>query len=96
VLIVAGLSLAMVTPFVLSAFGETGAFYQIRDDSLVLLPHMHHFPPFATLMAFLFGTIGAVAAAVLHGRAYSTEIDRAERRLTFNAWQLHQLLGPQR
>ena len=96
VMIVVGLIAAMLAPFVLSAVGVMSPFYEIRDDTLVVLPHMHHFPAVATIVAVFLGTIGAVAAAVLHARVYSDEMERAERRLTFNAWQLQQLLAPQR
>jgi serine/threonine-protein kinase len=90
----AALVLTVCAPFVLPALGLTSAGYALRDDTLVILPKLHHLPPGATVAALIVGTAGVVGAAVMFGRMYATVIRRAEERLTFHAWQLQQLLPP--
>jgi eukaryotic-like serine/threonine-protein kinase len=84
----------LCTPFVLDWLGIRAGDYAIEHDTLVLLPQMHHFPAPASWAALVLGTMGAVTAALLFGRIFSNEIQRVERNLTFNAWQLQQLVPP--
>jgi len=92
----AGLAIPLCAPFVLPALGLMSDTYTIQNDSLVISSHLHHFPQAATTVALTLGTAGAIGGALLFGRLYSSEIRRAEERLTFHAWQLQQLLTPQR
>jgi hypothetical protein len=82
---------AICAPFFLPAIGFMPAMYTVHDDTLVMTSHLHHFPPVATQVALIMGTVGAAAGAVVFGRLYANEIRRAEERLTFQAWQLQQL-----
>ncbi|HEY5926079.1 MAG TPA: protein kinase [Kofleriaceae bacterium] len=94
VLLVAGASL--VAPLILVELGVMSPTYSVRDDMLVLLPKMHHFPPTLTVAVIILGTFGALAAAVIYGRLYINELRRAEHKLSFQAWQLQQLVPPER
>jgi eukaryotic-like serine/threonine-protein kinase len=62
--------------------------------NIVITPIMHAFPPTPTTVSLVLGMFGTVAIAVLYGRLYSNEIQRADRQLVFHAWQLRQLLPP--
>ena len=92
VLLVAGFWL--VLPFVLVELGLMAPTYELRDGALVLLPRMNELPPGKTYVAIILATFGALAAAVIYGKMYVNEMWRAEHRLSFQAWQLQQLVSP--
>ena len=79
---------ALFAPFVL----QWGKSYVFHDGVLTLLPTMHAYPPVATTVYIVGSTAGAMAVALLYGRMYVNEVRRAERALTFHAWQLQQLV----
>jgi tRNA A-37 threonylcarbamoyl transferase component Bud32 len=85
-------TLTVALPFVLSGLGVVPSMYELRDNTIIVHPVMHGFPPVATMLLVAIGTIGGTFSAVLYGRHYNQQILRAERRLTFHAWQLQQLL----
>jgi eukaryotic-like serine/threonine-protein kinase len=86
----------VVAPFVLVELSVIAPNVVLRDGAIMLLPRMHAFPPGPTLTAALLGTIGAVGVAIFYGRLYINELRRAEHRLSFQAWQLQQLIPPER
>ncbi|HEY5926081.1 MAG TPA: protein kinase [Kofleriaceae bacterium] len=86
----------LIAPFVLVELGMISANYVARDGGLLLLPKMHELPPAATLASLVMGTFGAVGVALIYGRLYMNELRRAEHRLSFQAWQLQQLVPPER
>jgi len=94
ILVVAGLWL--IAPFVFTELGLTGAGYALRDGALVVLPKMNNFPPGRTFIVMVLGTFGGLAAAVIYGRVYINELRRAEHKLSFQAWQLQQLVPPEK
>jgi serine/threonine-protein kinase len=83
-------------PFVLAGLGVIESNLEFRDGAVVLVPMMHDFPPGPTLAALLIGTFGAIGVAVIYGRLYVKELQRAEHRVSFQAWQLQQLVPPER
>jgi serine/threonine-protein kinase len=95
VILFIGLTIPLCVPFVLPALSSTSSTYSILDDALIIHSHLNHFPISATIVTLIIGTAGALGAALIWGRVYSSEIRRAEERLTFHAWQLEQLLTPQ-
>src|SRR5262249_44555696 len=96
VLLILGLALTISAPFLLPLLGLMSPTYVIHDDVVVIHPQLHHFPPIATLVTLVLTTIGVVAFAVLFGRVYAQEIRRVEERLTFQAWQVRQLVPSRR
>jgi serine/threonine-protein kinase len=94
--ILIGAGLWLVAPFLFTALGITSPSYALRDGALVLLPKMHYFPPGKTFVVMVVSTFGAIAAAVIYGRNMVDELRRAEHRLSFQAWQLQQLIPPER
>ena len=94
ILLVAGLWL--VAPFVFVELGWASPSYQLHDGNLILLPKMNEFPAGKTFVALVLGTFGALAAAVIYGKLYINELRRAEHKLSFQAWQLQQLVPPDR
>jgi hypothetical protein len=78
----------LVVPLVITPF------YAFEGDKLVILPHMHAFPAQATIIYVVTCTFGVIAAASIYGRLFVNEIRKAEAQLTFQAWQLQQLLPP--
>jgi eukaryotic-like serine/threonine-protein kinase len=84
----------VVAPAVLAYLGVLAPFFEVRDHALVILPVMHDFSPTATTAYMLFGTWGVIAAASIYGRLFVNEIRDAETKLTFQAWQLQQLVPP--
>ncbi len=86
----------LVAPFVLVGLGAMSPTYEIRDDVLMILPNMHSFPPVPTLVTILFTTLGSVGFGLIYGRLYINELRRVEHRLSFQAWQLQQLVPPER
>jgi eukaryotic-like serine/threonine-protein kinase len=67
---------------------------RVTADGIVIAPHMHALPAPGATLALAVGMFGTVAVAVLYGRIFSKEIQRADRQLVFHAWQLRQLLPP--
>jgi hypothetical protein len=67
---------------------------RITPDGILIAPHMHALPALGASLALALGMFGTVAIAVLYGRIYSIEIQRADRQLVFHAWQLRQLVPP--
>ncbi|HEY5926078.1 MAG TPA: serine/threonine-protein kinase [Kofleriaceae bacterium] len=96
VLIVLAAGLWLIAPFVLVELGLIEPSYVVRDGALVVLPKMHAFPPTATLVSLVLATFGAISTAVLYGRLYVQALRRAEHKLSFQAWQLQQLIPPER
>ena len=88
-------NVALLAPLVLEWTGVIGARYRFEHDALVIIPVMHALPPTATRVYLVLSCAGAFGAAVLYGRMYVNELRRAERQLTFHAWQLQQLLPPE-
>jgi serine/threonine-protein kinase len=86
----------IVMPFVLGELGWISPTYVVRDDLLCVLPKMHAFPSLPTRVSMVLAMFGAIGAAVIYGRLYITELRRAEHKLSFQAWQLQQLVPPER
>jgi serine/threonine-protein kinase len=84
------------TPYLLAALGVIGPNFELRDNTIVLLPNLHDFPPTPTLVTMLLGMFGAIGVALIFGRLYVNELRRAEHRVSFQAWQLQQLVPPER
>jgi serine/threonine-protein kinase len=85
----------MLIPFGLTAIGSLPALYSFEGGSLSIVPHMHYFPPLPTLVYLIVVTFGVIAAAAIYGRLFVGEIRSAETQLTFQAWQLQQLIPPE-
>jgi hypothetical protein len=68
--------------------------YAFDAGQLRLVPQMHAFHPTVTLVYVFTCTFGVIAAASIYGRLFVNEIRKAEAQLTFQAWQLQQLLPP--
>jgi len=94
-LIVAVCGLWLAAPFVLVELGVMSPMYEVHEDMLTILPKMHSFPAGPTLFMVALTTFAGIAAAVLYARLYVGELRRAEHRLTFQAWQLRQLIPPE-
>jgi hypothetical protein len=86
----------LALPFILVELGAMSPMYVVRDDVVMLLPKMNHFPPVRTLVAIVLGAAGGVTAAVVYGRLYVNELRRMEHKLGFQAWQLQQLVPAER
>ncbi|HEX5058809.1 MAG TPA: serine/threonine-protein kinase [Kofleriaceae bacterium] len=95
-LILVFIGLWLVAPFVLERLGLQSPMYEVRDGAIVLLPKMNAFPPGRTFVAMVLTTFGAIGAAVIWGRLFINELRRAEHKLSFQAWQLQQLVPPER
>ena len=87
--------LAIFVPLVLEWTGVIDPSYVIRDGVITILPHMHAFPPLETTIYIAFGAGAAILVGVLHARGFVQELTRAERQLTFQTWQLQQLVPPE-
>jgi eukaryotic-like serine/threonine-protein kinase len=92
VLILITATVALLAPFVLTGLGVMSPIYAVRDGVIVLLPKMHAFPPTATIVLLIVSTWGGIGISLLYGRVYLNELRRAEHKLSFQAWQLQQLL----
>jgi len=88
VLIIVAILAAVLVPF--AFFNQ----YEVRDGTLIILPHMNHFARMPMLACIIVGTWGVAVGAVLFGRLFVGEIRRAESQLRFHAWQLQQLVPP--
>lgn len=84
----------LLLPFALSALGLIAPIYAFEGGILGVVPHMNEFPPVATQIYIVTCTFGVIAAASIYGRLYVNEIRKAEAQMTFQAWQLQQLLPP--
>jgi serine/threonine-protein kinase len=84
----------LVAPFVLASAGVIAPIYEFENHQIQIVPHMHAFPPGATVVYVVTCTFGVLAAASIYGRFFVNEIRKAEAQLTFQAWQLQQLLPP--
>jgi serine/threonine-protein kinase len=85
---------ALFAPFFLEWIGAVSPTHVFAGGALLIRPEMHAFPQTATQVYLVFSCAGAVTIALLYGRLYVNELRRAERELTFYAWQLQQLLPP--
>ncbi|HUS31771.1 MAG TPA: serine/threonine-protein kinase [Kofleriaceae bacterium] len=84
----------LIAPIALASWGITAPFFAVRNHALVILPVMHDFSPITTTIYATFATFGVIAASSIYGRLFVSEIRQAEAKLTFQAWQLQQLLPP--
>ena len=96
VMILVATGVWLVAPFALVSLGVLSPNYVFKDGSLVLLPSMNELPAGATMASLLYGTFGTIGVAVFYGRLYINELRHAEHKLSFQAWQLQQLVPPER
>jgi serine/threonine-protein kinase len=94
ILMVVTMLLCLILPFAFTAAGVLPAFYRFDGEVFSIVPLMHDFPPTRTLVYVITVSLGIVGAAAIYGRMFVREIRDAEARLTFQAWQLQQLIPP--
>ncbi|HEY5927169.1 MAG TPA: protein kinase [Kofleriaceae bacterium] len=94
VLLLLTMLVVMIVPFVVTEAGLIEPLYAFENGNFLITPHMHYFPPTPTLVYLVTVTFGILAAAAIYGRLFVAEIRNAEARLTFQAWQLQQLIPP--
>jgi len=88
-------TVAMLAPFGLAAMGIIEPLYRFDGGVFSFAPHMHALPEIPTLVYQFMVTLGIIFAAAIYGRLFVGEIRRAESQLTFQAWQLQQLIPPE-
>jgi len=88
--------LALLTPFLLVSLGVLSPSYAFHDGTIVILPTMHALPPTKALISLVVTTAGCTWYAVMWGRIYNAQIRDTERLLTFQHWQLQQLVPADR
>jgi serine/threonine-protein kinase len=85
-------TLAVVVPLALEGLGILPPSYEFRNDTLVILPRMHHFPPAATLAFLGYIALGhIVSISLLMGRLHEARLQALEK-LHKQTWQLKQLV----
>jgi eukaryotic-like serine/threonine-protein kinase len=85
----------MLAPFALIEAGVIPPLYSFAGDGLTIRSLMHELPEVPTLVYLITITMGVVIAASIYSRLFVSEIRRAETQLTFQAWQLQQLIPPE-
>jgi hypothetical protein len=85
--------LAVLVPLLLEIAGLLPPSYEFRDDYLLVIPRMHHFPPAATLVFLSYIGLGhIVSISVLMGRLNESRLQAIEK-LHKQTWQLRQLVS---